>query len=701
MPGSATIPSHTPLAALPAVVLDLETTGLDVKRDRVVQAAAIAMLGSKILDAPRVNQVIDPGMPVPEVSTRIHGLTDADVAGAPRFTDFAETLRHVLKGRVVIGHHVAFDLAVLRNEAAREGISWVDPPMLDIAMLVGALAPALPDLGLETVAQHLGVTIKDRHSALGDSMAAAEAFARLIPLMREKDIRTLGEAQTLAARRDDLLRRQVEQGWYAPLNKTPEPAQPAFRIDGYVFQRRLRELMSAPAIFVKRETTLREAAATMAERRIGALLIGDSALPPEGIVTERDLLRASARPSVDLDRTTVDTVMSAPVASMGPAELLYRALARMDRLRLRHLCVVDDQGLAIGMVSQRDLLQHRARGVTVVDDALAEADSVQSLAAAYGKVPDVAAQLSTEGLGGVEIARVVSAELRALSGRAVSLALDRVKREGRGDPPAPWCFFLLGSAGRGESLLGADQDNGLIHTGTEADDAWFAKLGTHVSNYLDEAGVVHCKGGVMAANDPWRGTNESWRARIASWLRRARPEDLLNVDIFFDLIPVAGEQALGRALHSDAVGTAARHPTFLALLAESVQAYTPRFGLFGQLLAEDGRVDLKRNGLLPLVSFARTLALRIGSHTRPTPERIRDIVASGRIGEHDGAMLIETHALLMDLVLRQQLIDLREGVAPSNRVALAALSRDRRRALRSRLHSLDSIVREVRSLMAR
>ncbi len=601
----------------------------------------------------------------------------------------------------MVGHHVAFDLAVLRNEAARTGIAWVDPPMLDIAMLVGALAPALPDLGLETVAKHLGVTITGRHSAFGDSMAAAEVFARLIPLMREKDIRTLGEAQSLAARRDDLLRRQVEQGWYAPPNRAPEPEQPSFRIDSYVFQRRLRELMSAPAVFVKSEMTLREAAVTMADRRIGALLVGDSTLPPRGIITERDLLRATAKPSIDLDREKVGATMSAPVASMGPAELLYRALARMDRLGVRHLCVVDDQGIALGMVSQRDLLQHRARGVTVIDDALAVADSVQLLAAAYGQVPQVAAQLSTEGLGGVEVARVVSAELRALSARSVSLALDRLKQEGHGDPPAPWCFFLLGSAGRGESLLGADQDNGLIHWGNDTDDAWFAELGAYVRDYLDEAGIARCKGGVMAANPAWRGTNESWRARISAWLRRARPEDLLNVDIFFDLIPVAGDPAMGRALHADAIEVAAQHPTFLALLAESVQSYTPRFGLFGQPLAEDGRVDLKRNGLLPLVSFARALALRIGSSVRPTPERIRDVLGAGRLGEHDATMLIETHSVLMDHVLRQQLIDLNEGVAPSNRVALANLSRDQRSDLRSRLHSLDSVVREIRSLMAR
>jgi DNA polymerase-3 subunit epsilon/CBS domain-containing protein len=701
MAGAAKIPTHTPLAAMPAVALDLETTGLDVKRDRIVQIAAVAMSGTAVLESPRMDRIVDPGVPIPESSTRIHGLSGKDIAGAPTFAALVDELREILSGRVVIGHHIAFDLAVLRNEAARAAIAWSEPPALDIAMLVGALAPSLPDLGLETVAKHVGVAITGRHSALGDGMAAAEIFALLIPLLRERDIRTLGEAQAFAARRDDLLRHQVEQGWHASSGKAADHETPSFRIDSYAFQRRLRDLMSAPPVFAATDMTLREAASAMIDRHIGALLVGDPGRPPDGIVTERDLLRAASRNAADPDRATVGEVMSAPVASMGPGELLYRALARMDRLGVRHLCVVDDQGVAVGMVSQRDLLQHRARAATVIDDALAEADSIQSLAAAYGRVPPAAAQLSNDGLSGAEVARMVSAELRALSARALQFALRQLEDEGHGAPPAAWCFVLLGSAGRGESLLGADQDNALVHAGADGDDAWFAKLGERVSACLDEAGVPRCKGGVMAANAAWRGTRAVWRDRIAGWLRRARPEDLLNVDIFFDLVPVAGDLALGRALHRDAVQEASQHPAFLALLAASVQAFTPRFGLFGKLLSDEGRIDLKRNGLLPLVGFARALALRIGSTTRPTPERIQDAVRAGRLGDHDAALLVETHATLMSYVLRQQLIDIEAGVVPSNRVAFATLSRDERDDLRGRLHSLDAIVGQVRSMTTR
>ena len=83
MPGRLPPPSHTALGALSVVALDLETTGLDVRRDRVVQIGAIAMLGPRILEAPRIDQLIDPGVPMPAVAERIHGLGDADVAGAP------------------------------------------------------------------------------------------------------------------------------------------------------------------------------------------------------------------------------------------------------------------------------------------------------------------------------------------------------------------------------------------------------------------------------------------------------------------------------------------------------------------------------------------------------------------------------------------------------------------------------------------
>ena len=640
----------TPLIALPVLILDLETTGLDVRKDRVVQIGAIKMSGAEVEDTAKYDQLVNPETAIPGTSSRIHGLTDSDVVAAPTYPEISETLRKLLAGRVVIGHHIGFDLAVLRHEAVRISIPWQDPPTLDIAQLLGALDPSLRDLGLETIAMHLGINIQGRHTAAGDCQATAEVWAKLLPLLRDAEVRTLGEAYSLAATRDDLLIRQAEAGWHTRPNGIAinEPGLSKTRLDSYVFQRRIKKLMTSPAAMVTPETSLLDAAKLMVDKRIGALLVAHPENSPQGIITERDLLKASAENHQDFASVPVSSIMSSPVEHMADYEMLYRALGRMDRLGIRHLCVTDSSGAVVGVVSQRDLLHHRARSVDVLGDAIGVAADIPSLAAAYARAPEVAARLVFEGLGGKQVARVLSSELRAITARAAELTLAKLSTEGRGQAPASWCLLVLGSGGRSESLLGADQDNALIHTGADADDAWFAEFGAGIADILDDAGVERCKGGVMAATPEWRGTAKSWRARLDDWLRRASPEDLLNVDIFFDLVPVAGDSSLAAGLRTDALKVAATSRTFLNLLAQSVVGMAPRLGFFGGFTVTDGRIDLKRDGLLPLVSTARTLALKIGSKARATPERLRDLVAAERMSEKDAAVLIGLHGLLLD-----------------------------------------------------
>ena len=371
MPGKSDIPAHTALAALPVAVLDLETTGLDVQRDRIVQIGVVEMQGGEILPTPRIDQLINPEIPIPDQASGIHGITDARVADSPCFVDFADTLKQALAERVVVGHHVAFDLAILRYAADRAGITWYDPVFLDLARLVGALRPTLADVGLETVADTLGVAVQDRHTALGDCLTSAESFSRLLPMLREANIRTLGEARMFSRRRSDLYTREVQAGWHSlPGEPPPAPSEMALRVDSFIFSKRIDELMHTPPVSIEAESSLLAAATTMVENRVGALLVPKEQVP-RGILTERDLLRVVSRRPRELETITVGEVMTHPVETIAGYRLLYRALGRMDRLGIRHLCVRDDDGNAIGMISQRDLLHHRARASVVLGDALA------------------------------------------------------------------------------------------------------------------------------------------------------------------------------------------------------------------------------------------------------------------------------------------------------------------------------------------
>ncbi len=212
-PPRAPLAPGTPLEALPVLSLDTETTGLDAARDRVVSLAAVPMHGGRIYRADALDRLVDPGLPIPARSTAIHGISDAMVRAAPRIPEVLGELAPLLEGRVMVGHSIGFDCAVLRREAERCGLPWLDPVCLDTAQLAAVLLPGLSDLNLETVAAELGVSPVGRHTALGDALTAAEIYSRLLPLLHKAEARTLGDAAALAARAVHLRRAQRKAGW--------------------------------------------------------------------------------------------------------------------------------------------------------------------------------------------------------------------------------------------------------------------------------------------------------------------------------------------------------------------------------------------------------------------------------------------------------------------------------------------------------
>src|SRR5262245_23083247 len=105
--------SATPLIALDAVVIDTETTGLDPAKARLVEVAAIPIAGGEVGTDPPLRTLVRPDEPIPPAATHIHGIDDAAVAQAPPFAEVWPRLCAALEDRIVIGHTLGFDLAVL------------------------------------------------------------------------------------------------------------------------------------------------------------------------------------------------------------------------------------------------------------------------------------------------------------------------------------------------------------------------------------------------------------------------------------------------------------------------------------------------------------------------------------------------------------------------------------------------------------
>ncbi|HVY00121.1 MAG TPA: DUF294 nucleotidyltransferase-like domain-containing protein [Pseudorhodoplanes sp.] len=702
----------TPLIALDAVVIDTETTGLDPRRARIVEIAAVRLAQGRI-GSDRYRSLVRPGEPIPKSSTEIHHIDDSQVAGAPSFAELWPELRAQLGEAVVIGHNIGFDIAVLQKECARIGEALAPRAVLDTRLLAQLVARDLAGYTIESLSAWLGVEAEGRHSALGDAVTAARIFVALVPRLRERGIRTLAEAAAACRALTDVLDEQRDTGWadIAGLPDRPGAERRFRRIDDYPYRHRVGDVMRSPALFVTADTVLGEVLARMMRERVSSLYIlpasGGPARPraaETGIVTERDVLRAIATEgAAALDRPA-SRFMSLPLDGIRADAFVYRAIGRMARLKVRHLAVVDDFGAVVGALSARDVLRLRAGEAVSLGDEIEEAPDVHALAAAWAKLARVATALRAEEVPARDIAAIVSQELAALTRQAAILSERRMDEKGRGAPPCAYALAVLGSAGRGESLLAMDQDNAIVFAQGEpggAEDAWFAALGAHVADILHEAGVPYCAGGVMARNAPWRGSAGTWRKRIDGWIAHARPEDLLSVDIFFDLRCVHGDASLADGVWRYAFEAAKDQAGFAKLLAEASGEPSPGLGLFGRILTENGRIDLKRAGLFAVVSLARLLAIRHHVVERSTEARLAGLARLGIGGAADLVALDSAHATFLDLVLGQQIEDIARGRPPSNKVALKALGARARENLREALEAVRAVPDLKRDLLFR
>lgn len=693
--------SAQPLAALSCTVLDTETTGLDPATDRVLEIAAVRVTPDGVDPQPPWVTLVDPGVPVPASSQAIHGIGDADVRGAPAFAAILDRLVEFVGDEPLLGYSVGFDLAMLRAEWARAGLAWTPPRCLDVRHLVQIAIPELRAPSLEAAAARLGLACEGRHRALSDARLTALVFRALLAPLRTRGVLTLGQAERASLALSQLREDEHRAGWHVVVageTVTPDDVADYARVDSFPFRRRAVDVMHGPPCIVEPGLAVREALATMIDERISSVFVAARDHGAAGILTERDLLRQlHERGPAVLDAPCGD-LASRPLVTVAADEFLYRALSAMAARGFRHLGVTDRDGRLIGALSARDMLHYRSEGPLMLARSIESADAPARLGELWAGLTVVARGLVAERVDAREIAAIVSRELCALTARACDFALEEMIRDGHGPAPAPYAVLVLGSGGRGESLLAMDQDNALVYDATPGSpsvDGWFERFGRRVPDILNDAGVRHCSGGVMMSNAQWRKPLAAWRETVSEWLAGARPEDILGSDIFFDARPVHGDGRLAREMLAAAASQARAARSFqLALARQSADTGSP-FRLIGGLRLEEGRLDLKRYGLMPLFTTARVLALRHGFDERSTPARLRAAAALGVPGSAQVDGLLEAHALFVDLVLRQQLRDLDAGIAPSNRIDPAQLAGARRHELRDAL----SRVRGVADLL--
>jgi CBS domain-containing protein len=431
---------------------------------------------------------------------------------------------------------------------------------------------------------------------------------------------------------------------------------------------RVGALMSGTPLTCAPDTAVRTAATRMAERHVSSICVteGDSL---RGIVTIRDLSGKVVAGGLPPE-TPVSSVMTPDPVSLPPSALGTDVLHMMMERRIGHVPVCDGTRL-LGIVTQTDLTRFQATSSADLVAEIAVASDAAAMARVTARIPHLLAQLVAAGNRHEIVTRLITDIADAATRRLLALAETRL-----GPPPVPYLWLACGSQGRQEQTGVSDQDNCLIldDAATDAQDSYFAELADFVCTGLDACGYVFCPGDMMASNPRWRKRQAEWRRYFDGWIDSPSPEAQMLASVMFDLRPVGGETRLFGDLQRDTLARASRNSIFLAHMASNALKHTPPLGLLrGFATIRSGehrdRLDLKHNGVVPVVDLARLLALRGKLEPVNTRARIEAAIAARVVSASGGQDLLAAYDVIAEARLTHQAAQVRAGDGPDNFLA--------------------------------
>lgn len=423
-------------------------------------------------------------------------------------------------------------------------------------------------------------------------------------------------------------------------------------------------------IFCDLQESVTRAAVLMSTAGASAIVL-TAAGQPIGLFTDHDIrvrVVAAARPA-DLP---VAAVMSAPLISVDETALVYEAILAMREKNVDHLLVRDEAGRVTGLIRNRDLLLFHRFSPAVLTAEIKRARTSDEIARARRGLPPLVKTLIEGGAKARNITRAITAVSDAAVERLIDLAVEKL-----GPPPAAFSFIGLGSQGREEQTLSTDQDHAIVFQDVPESDVpavqrYFLTLGEEVSSGLQASGIPLCLGKIMADNPQWVQPLRTWKSYFETWLRTAEPQDILDIQIFFDFRRLAGERTYIGELRRHIEETLRQEPPFLLHYAQSALQYKTPISFFGNLVPEATKEGVRsfnlKDALMPVVNLARLYAIRHAIPETNTLDRLRALADIGELRRplHDDA--VRVYDFLMQLRLGHQAGLIGRGLEPDNNI---------------------------------
>jgi CBS domain-containing protein len=446
---------------------------------------------------------------------------------------------------------------------------------------------------------------------------------------------------------------------------------------------RVETLMAAKPITCKPDTTVQDAARKMRDKKVSSLCVTVPKKDLLGIVTTRDLSGKILAEGLPVD-TPVAEVMTADPITLAPSAIGSDVLHLMMERRIGHVPIVES-GRLVGIVTQTDLTRFQAISSAELVSKIAHAKTAEKMAEVTARIPKLLVQLVAGGNRHEVVTRLITDIADTATRRLLALAEKEL-----GPPPVPYLWLACGSQGRQEQTGVSDQDNCLFldDSVTDADrDGYFAALAKFVTDGLNTCGYVYCPGDMMATNPRWCQPVKVWKKYFKGWIRKPDPEAQMLASVMFDLRPIGGHAALFEDLQEATLKAASANSIFVAHMVSNSLKHAPPLGLLrGLATIRSGQnkntLDMKHNGVVPIVDLARIYALQGQLTPVNTRARLEQARESGALSQSGASDLLDAYDLIAETRLLHQARRVKTGAPPDNFLQPSDLSDFERSHLR-------------------
>ncbi|MEN2994053.1 MAG: DUF294 nucleotidyltransferase-like domain-containing protein [Thermodesulfovibrio sp.] len=251
-----------------------------------------------------------------------------------------------------------------------------------------------------------------------------------------------------------------------------------------------------------------------------------------------------------------------------------------------HHLLVIKDGSISGIITNHDIMMLQGLSPITIVRDLEIQHSVEGLMNASKQINTIVGNLISQGAKASNITRIIT----EINDRIVKKVIQFAERE-FGQPPVPYCWIALGSEGRKEQTFKTDQDNALIYADPppsqqEAVQKYFLEFTSYIKENLLKCGFPPCPGDIMASNPKWCQPLKVWKKYFSQWIYTPKGENINLSNIFFDFRGIYGDLSLEENLRDYLLGIVKDQKVFLGYLANLAVRNKPPLGFFKTFVVE-------------------------------------------------------------------------------------------------------------------